>query len=188
MRAITIILLLAAGGPLLAQDISYNYIQGNYSRTEVDAGPEDVDGDGYGLYGSIEVGDMWHAFAKFSRADLDLNSDYDQVWIGGGLHTPLAPNMSLYLNLAYINVEASGAAGRLDNDGLGTALGLRVFVYPQVEVSGAISYADLGDAGDSTAIEGEAWYYLTRQFAMGLGLSYGDDANHYGIGLRYLFQ
>ena len=188
MRAITCILLLAAGGPLLAQELNYNYIQGIYSRTEVDAGPEDVDGDGYGLYGSIEVGDMWHAFANFTRADLDRGSDYDQVWIGGGLHTTLAPNMSLYLNLAYINVDASGAAGSLDDDGLGTALGLRVFVLPQVEVSGAISYADLGDAGDSTSIEGEAWYYLTREFALGGGIGFGDDVTRYGIGARYFFQ
>lgn len=188
MRTYATVLLLALSSPLLAQELNYNYIQATWNQTDVDAGPEDVDGDGYGLYGSVEIADMWHIFANFTRADLDLGSDYDQVWIGGGLHTPIAPRMSLYLNLAYINVDASGFAGGLDDDGLGTALGVRWFVWPQVEVSGAISYADIGDAGEFTGLEGEAWYYLNRQFALGGGFAFNDDVMRYGIGGRYFFQ
>jgi hypothetical protein len=187
MRAIVTVLLLALGGPLLAQELSYNYVQGEYTRTEVDVADK-VDGDGYGIYGSVEIGSMWHIFANFTRADLDRGSDYDQVGIGGGLHTALAPGMSLYLDLYYINVDASGQAARLDDDGLGTALGLRMFVFPQVEVSGAISYEDRGDAGDSASIEGEAWYYFTRNFAAGGGIAFGDDVMRYGIGARYYWD
>ncbi len=187
MRTCAIVLLLALSSPLLAQELSYNYIQATWNQTDVDAGPDDDDGDGYGLYGSIEVGDMWHTFANFTRADLD-RGDFDQVWIGGGLHTPIAPQMSLYFNLAYINVDASGNAASLDDDGLGTALGVRWFVLPQVEVSGAISYSDLGDAGDFVGIDAEAWYYLNRQFALGGGIGFNEDVTRYGIGGRYFFQ
>lgn len=188
MRVITTILLLAISGPLLAQGISYNYVQGNYARTELDAGPEDVDGDGFGLYGSVEVGDMWHAFANFTQSELDFDVEYDQTWIGGGLHTPLAPTVDLYLNLAYVNVEADGVAGSFDDDGLGTALGVRMMLLPNVELAGAISYTDLGDSGSDTAIEADGWYYLTRNFALGGGVALGDDVTRYGIGARYYWD
>lgn len=188
MRAITTILLLTISGPLLAQGISYNYVQGSYARTELDAGPQDVDGDGFGLYGSVEVGDMWHAFANFTTSDLDFDVEYDQTWIGGGLHTPLAPSVDLYLNLAYVNVEADGVAGGFDDDGLGTALGLRMLVLPNVELAGAISYTDLGDSGSDTALEADGWYYLTRNFALGAGVGFSDDVTRYGIGARYYWD
>ena len=188
MRLFATILLLVLGGQLAAQELNYNYIQGSYGRTDLDAGDYDVDGDGFGLYGSIEVGDIWHVFANFTSSSLDRNVDYDQVWIGGGLHTTLAPNASLYLNLAYINVDASSVAGPLDGDGLGTALGVRFMLMPQVEVGGAISYTDLGSAGSSTGIDGEGWYYFTRNFAAGVGLGFADDVIRYGIGARYYFR
>lgn len=188
MRLIATMLLLVISGPLFAQSLSYNYIQGSWSQTEPDAGDVDVDGDGFGLYGSVEVGTMWHVFANFTRSSLDHDVDYDQTWIGGGLHTALAPNLDLYLNLAYVNVEADGVAGRLDDDGLGTALGVRMMLFPEVEVAGSISYSDLGDAGSSTGIDGEAWYYFTRNFAAGGGVGFSDDVIRYGIGARYYWD
>lgn len=188
MRVITTILLLAISGPLFAQSLSYNYVQGSYLRTELDDGPLDIDGDGFGLKGSVAVGDMWHVFANFTRSDLDFDVSYDQTWIGGGLHTPLAPALDLYLNLAYVNVEADGVAGDFDDDGLGTALGVRMLVLPNVEVAGAISYVDLEDSGSETAIEADGWYYLTRNFALGGGIALGDDVNRYGIGVRYFWN
>lgn len=188
MRLLATTLLLAFSAPLLAQDLSYNYVQGSYSRTELDDGPLDVDGDGFGLYGSLEVGDMWHVFANFTRSELDFDVDYDQTWIGGGLHTPLAPALDLYLNLAYVNVEADGVAGSFDDDGLGTALGLRMMVLPTVEISGAISYTDLDDSGSDTGIEADGWYYFNRNFAVGLGIGFADDVTRYGIGLRYYWD
>ena len=188
MRLIAMLLLLACSSPLLAQSLSYNYIQGSWARTELDAGPADVDGDGWGLLGSVEVGTMWHVFANFTQSSLDQNVDYDQTWIGGGLHTPLAPTMDLYLNLAYVNVEADGIADGLDDDGLGTALGLRMMLRPQIEVAGSISYADLGDAGESTGIDGEAWYYFNRNLAVGGGVGVADDLIRYGIAVRYYWD
>jgi hypothetical protein len=61
-------------------------------------------------------------------------------------------------------------------------------MWPQVEVSGAISYSDLGDAGDFVGIDGEAWYYLNSQFALGGGIGFNEDVTRYGIGARYFFQ
>jgi hypothetical protein len=187
MRLIATLLLLAISGPLLAQSLSYNYIEGSWSITELDVGDSDVDGDGFGLYGSVEVGTMWHVFANFTRSSLDDNVDYDQTWIGGGLHTPLAPNMDLYFNLAYVNVEADGLGGALDDDGLGTALGVRMMLRPQIEVSGALSYSELGD-NSTTGIEGKAWYYFTRNLAVGGGVGFEDDLIRYGIGVRYYWD
>ncbi|HEX5788831.1 MAG TPA: outer membrane beta-barrel protein [Woeseiaceae bacterium] len=188
MRALATILVLAATGPALAQDLSYNYLELTYSWTEIDAGFADVDGDGFGFKGSLEVGDMWHIFAGIGQADLDQGVDYDQIVIGGGLHTPIAPNMSLYLDLAYINVDAAGPGGSFDDDGLGTELGLRMWAMPQLEVRGALSYTDLGDSDAQTGIEGAAWYEFSRNFAAGFGIGFTDDTSEYGLGLRYYFE
>lgn len=188
MRLIATLLLLAGSSPLFAQSLSYNYIEGSWTRTELDAGADDVDGDGFGLYGSVEVGTMWHVFANLTKASLDLDVDYDETWIGGGLHTPLAPDLDLYLNLAYVNIEADGVAGAFDDDGLGTALGVRMLLLPQVEVAGSIGYSDFGDAGSSTGIDGEAWYYFTRNIAVGGGIGFSDDVIRYGIAARYYWD
>lgn len=187
MRVLATILALAASSPVIAQDISYNYLELTYSRTEIDAGFADVDGDGFGFRGSIEVGNMWHVFAGIGQADLDQGVDYDQIVIGGGLHTALAQNMSLFLDLAYINLDAAGPGGSFDEDGLGTALGLRMQLRPQLEVSGAISYTDLDDSDSETGIGGAAWYEFNRMFAVGAEVGFADDTTEYGLGVRYYF-
>jgi hypothetical protein len=187
MRLIATLLLLAISGPLLAQGFSYNYIEGSWFQTELDVGDTDVDGDGFGLYGSVEVGTMWHVFANFTSSSLSRDVDFDQTWIGGGLHTPLAPNMDLYFNLAYVNVESNGLGSAFDNDGLGTALGVRMMLRPQIEVSGALSYSELGD-NSTTGIEGKAWYIFTRNLAVGGGVGFEDDLIRYGVAVRYYWD
>ena len=72
MRTWATVLLLALSSPLLAQELNYNYIQATWNQTDVDAGPEDDDGDGYGLYGSIEVAGVADIGVADRARDLDL--------------------------------------------------------------------------------------------------------------------
>jgi hypothetical protein len=187
MRALATVLLLAASGPLFAQDdISYNYIQGSWAHTEIDNDLVDVDGDGFGIAGSLEVAPNWHIFASYGSYDLDFNVDQDVTTVGGGYHTPLAPGMDLVLNLAYINVDSGGPGYSLDDDGLGMSLGLRMKLAPRWEVEGALEYVSLDD--DETSISGAAWYELTRNFSVGVAAGVGDNTYDYGIGGRVYFE
>ena len=174
--------------PALADGPSYNYIQGSYERVEIDAVGGDVDGNGFGIAGSFEITDLWHAFASYGTAEFDFSVDFDQLTIGGGIHSPLNENVDLVFNLAYIQLDASAFGFSADDDGFGASLGLRGNVAERVELEGFIDYVDLDSSGDDTSFRGAAWYAFTDAFSAGLQLGFGDDATSFGIGGRFFFD
>ena len=58
-----------------ADGFDYNYVEAGYVSTEVDAGLVDVDGDGFGLRGSMALKDNVHIFAALDDQDLDLGME-----------------------------------------------------------------------------------------------------------------
>lgn len=189
MQRITgIALLCAFTAPALADGLSYNFVEGFYERVEIDSGITDVDGDGFAIGGSFEIGDMWQVIGSYSTADLDFGLDYDQLMLGGGFHAPVTDNVDLVANFMYVRIDVGGTGGDTDDDGLGMSVGLRGFAAPRLELGGFVDYVDLDDAGDDTSIRGQAWYYLTPDFALGLDISSGDDITTWGLGGRYYFD
>ncbi len=188
MRVTIIAALAFVAGPALAQDINYNYIEGYYQRLDVDDSAGDIDGDGFGIAGSLEVGDSFHIFSSFGRANLDFDIDLDEVVIGGGYHTPVAPGMDLVINLSYINVDAEAFGLSGDDDGFGASLGLRSMWGEKLELAGFVDYIDLDESGDDTSFRGEAWYSLTRTIALGAQVGLGDDVTSWGLGARVYFD
>lgn len=188
LRITGIALLCALAAPALAESPSYNFIEGAYQRTDIDAGFADVDGDGFGIGGSFEIGDMWQLVGSYATADLDFGIDFDQLMLGGGFHAPITDTVDLVANLMYVRVDVSGAGGDADDDGLGMSVGVRSFVVDRLELAGFIEYVDLDDSGDDTSVRGQAWYSLTPASALGFSIASGDDITTYGIGGRYYFD
>lgn len=188
LRITGIALFCALAAPALAEGPSYNYVEGAYQRVDIDLGPADVDGDGFRIGGSFEIGEMWQVVANYGMADLDFDVDFDQLSLGGGFHAPVTDNVDFVANFVYVRVEASAGGFDADDDGLGMSIGLRGFAADRLELAGFIDYVDLDDSGDDTSIRGQAWYSFTREFALGFDLSSGDDVTTYGIGARYYFD
>lgn len=183
---VTSLLLLAF--PAFAGDISYNYVQIGYQKIDIDDPGIgfDVDGDGFGVAGSFEIGESWFIGAGYSQADFDFGIDLDELAVGVGWHTVMSNNSDFYALLQYVRAEASASGfPSVDEDGIGAQIGVRGMVTDNVEIGGSIGYVDLGDAGDGTSFGANVQYYFTESFAVGLLLGFDEDATSYGAGVRF---
>ena len=188
MRSILCGLLLAVSSTAFADDLNYNFLTLGYDRVDLDDDLGfDVDGDSWNIGGSFEVGESWFLFAGYGMGDFDFGIDLDQWSAGGGYHLPMADNVDFVATLSYQRADISAGSLSLDDDGFGASVGIRAMVSERVELNGAVNYVDFGDFGDNTSLSGSAWLNLTEQFALGLGVSFGDDATAYGLGGRLYF-
>ena len=185
LRSLGLISLLALAAPAMADDLSYNFLEFGYAQIDVD--DLNVDGDGFAIGGSFEVGDQMFVSAGYGAADLDFGIDLDELFVGLGFHTPVGDNVDFVGTISYVSVEASAGGFSADDDGFGASVGLRAMVSDVVELAGGINYVDLSDSGDDTSFGGSAWYYFTDTFALGLQADFGDDISSYGIGARLFF-
>jgi len=195
IRKLSALTLLALAAPAMAGDLSYTYVQGGYQRIDID---DDfigsIDGDGFGLGFSFEVGENFFIAGSYGTAELDtdaffgLTVDYDQTDIGLGYHGAVSDKTDFYGILSWVKAEASisGFASE-DDDGYGLTVGLRSMVTDKVELEGHIGYVDLGDSGDGTAVGVGALYAFTPNFAAGATVDFDEDVTTYGIGARVYF-
>jgi len=187
LRSIGVISLLILATPALADGPNYNYIQGSYQHVDLDDGFFDVDGDGFGISGSVALGDNWQLIGGYNSTDFDFGVDLDELLIGGGFHTSLTPNMDFVANLAYVRLDASVLGQSFDDDGIGVSIGLRAMASEKLELAGFVEYIELSDSGNDTSLRGEAWYNFTQNFAVGVNMGAADDVVRYGIGARVYF-
>ena len=173
--------------PAMAEDgISYDYIEAAYIDTEIDDGL-DVDGDGVGFAGSAALGDTLFLHAAYGTQEFDAGVDLDQWTVGIGAHTSLTDNLDIVGRVGYVNAELDTAFGDADDDGYLVGLGLRTRLSDLIELEGGVSYVDLDEAGDETSFDVDGRFYLTNNFALGAGVSLGDDITTYRVGVRLEF-
>ena len=186
--------LIVFAAPALAGDLNYNFVQLGYQKVDLDDDFFDssIDGDGYGISGSFEVGESWFITAGYSKLEFDtdfgFNVDLDQLGIGVGWHTDMSENADFFATLSYVQAEASASGFESeDEDGFGMTVGIRGMLGEKVELEGSIGYVDLGDAGDGTSFGVSGLYNFTETFALGLFVETDDDVTGYGIGARFYF-
>jgi hypothetical protein len=178
--------------PAFAGDISYNYIELGYQKIDFDeelSPGVSIDGDGFGVAGSFEVGESWFVGVGYSQADFDLgidSIDFDEIAAGIGWHTTMSNNSDFYALLQYVRAEASlSGFPSVDEDGIGFEIGVRGMVTDNIEIGGSIGYVDLGDAGDGTTFGANVLYNFTDNFAAGVFLDFDEDTTGYGAGVRF---
>lgn len=167
-----------------AQSPSYSYLDLAYVETDIDGIGSNA--DGFALRGSFELTDSVFMFAGYLDQSV-RNIDFETYNVGFGYAWSFAPNMDLYGKLAYVKAEADGFGFNADDDGYGIGVGIRSFVTDQLELEGAINYVDLSDSGDDTSFGIAGRWYFMPQFAVGLEAEFGDDADSYGVGVRWNF-
>ena len=186
-RIIAVLAALLLTAPALAQEISYNFVQLGYQNVEIDVGPGDVDGDGFTLSGSFEIGEQFHVFGGYGSADFGSGVDLNELLLGVGFNTEVANNTDFVASLAFVEAEVdAGGFGSVDDNGYQASIGLRSMVAPQFELAGSINYVDFGDS-DDTSLDAAGWYYFNDNVAGGVGVSFGDDITSYGLAVRVFF-
>jgi hypothetical protein len=192
MRKYVLALLAAtlAFAPMLAraEGPSYSFLEAGYVVTDIDDVDEEF--DGFLIRGSFEFVENWFLYARYldqSAEVFDIDFDATQAALGVGYAFPLTEAMDLYGKLGYTEVELGAFDAELDDDGYEVSVGLRGSLMEQLELEGALNYVDLSDSGDDTSFGLAARWYFMPQFALGIEGEFGDDANSYGVGVRWEF-
>lgn len=187
LPALVVSLAMFVAAPAIADGPSYNFVQASYQSVNLDLGSGfDVDGDGFGLAGSFEVGESVFIIASYATTGFDFSVDLNQLQVGLGYHAGLTDNTDFFATLAYVDAEVEAPGASVDDSGFGASIGVRSNVSELVELFGEISYVDFGD-GNETAVAGGIWFNFTEIFAAGLSASAGDDVTSYGVGARVYF-
>lgn len=187
-RTTAALLALTLAAPAMADRLSYNYLQLGYQRIDIDVSGISVDGDGFGVGGSFEVGENVFIFAGLATADFDFGVDFNTVDAGIGYRVDVSPNADFFATLGYARAEVDVSGfGSADDSGIGASIGMRGMVSDKVELFGSLSYVDFGDGGDGTSVGGGFWYNINNQFAVGVNGDFEDDVSAYGIAGRFYF-
>ena len=119
-----------------ADNLSYNYAEGNYVKTDADGG----DGDGWGVKGSYSVLPKMHVFGEFNQQEADATgNDVDQWRLGVGFNTEIAPSTDFVARAAYNKYDAKHG---LDFNGYSAEAGLRTAFGQHAEVYAMAGYED----------------------------------------------
>lgn len=177
--------------PAFADDISYSFLELGYQQIDLDdvfVPGVDVDGDGYSLAGSFEIGESAFIAGGYSQADFDFGVKLDTLSLGLGYHAGISDNVDVYGLLSAVRLEASASGiGNQDEDGYSAEIGLRGMIGDRFELSGSLGYVDLGDGADTTEVGAGLQYYVTESFSLGLAVNVDEDVTAYGAGIRIYF-
>lgn len=186
---LAVLLTIFLAAPAMADRPSYNFVHAGYQTVNLDlGGGADFDGDGFALGGSFEIGENMFGFANYTDTGFDFSVDQTQIFAGLGWRSGLSDNTDFYAFAGYLefDVDAPGL-GSFDESGFGVGIGVRSNVTDLIELTGEISYADLGSNSENTTVSGGIWFNITDSFALGLGAATDDDVTSFGGSVRLYF-
>lgn len=177
-------LALAAAFPLSLQakdtELSYTYVEADYLNFENST-------DGWGLRGSVDIGDTGlYGLGSYSQVKVDATPDDVDIKsneLGVGYHHAISDKADLIGELAYQNADV----GSLNVDGLRSSVGVRGALAERFEGFVKANYYDVSDYdGDVTGtVGGQFKFNKTWGATAEAELGNGDQA--YLIGVRASF-
>jgi len=181
----TIALVMALGfAPGIASaKMNYSFIEGAYVDTEIDVGPADVDGDGFGIAGSWGFAEQFHAFGSYTMQDFDFGIDLDLLRLGAGFNIELSPMFDFVATAAYVDASIDGGG---DENGYELGAGVRSQLGEKFQLDGGVAFTDYGSS-DDTSLRIDARFFITESLALGGGAEFGDDVTTWKVGVRWEF-
>lgn len=174
---------LAPAAHAATDQLGYTYLDAGYVSLDYD----NADGDGWGMAASLAMTDRLHVYGAYENGEIEPdgffggNLDYTSYAAGLGLNLPVAPLVDVVGRVGYVYAEVED----FDDSGVGLFAGLRGRVATQFELEGGVDYVDLDDAGDDTAFSLAGRWYFADEFALGAGVTQGDDATTWSLRLRW---
>lgn len=197
MKNILMGLCLTVPAAVMAGDFSYDYVAAGYANVQGDG---DLEADFYGL--QLAWSPVQAIYTRFGAAygeveDSPLEENDLSATLGG--YVSLTDNVDIYVGgtAAWSEVQDVPLRGDVDGYGLGAEVGIRAWLFPQLELDLRGAYLDLfegdfDDAGVDTDDFTAAFavrVYPMQQFSIGGGYGYAFDAetDTYTVDLRYDF-
>jgi hypothetical protein len=186
---------LGFSAPTFAEEgFSYSFLDLGYLSTALD--DSDVEGDGFGISGSVELNDRVHLIASYGNQDFDFDRIFGQDFtlkgksyeFGAGINSALSPRLDIEAHLSYLRAEVDTPfGGNVDDNGVGVGLDLRGRLGDRWELQGGATYADFDDGGDSKSLHFGARFFITPQFAVTGDISGNEDGSTLFLGGRFNF-
>ena len=197
MKRTLFALALAAALPMSAQasELSYSYIEGDYAWMNIDDEDLDFDPSGFGIKGSVAVGEAWYLFGGYLQGDDsqdDIDLDTAQTNVGIGWRHAISDKADFNGELSYVhqNVDVDfggGVSGDADGDGYRLSAGIRGEMAENFEGYAKANWTDGSDFdGDFSGTIG-AQVKFGGMWGITGEAEFGNDANIYMLGLRASF-
>lgn len=172
-----------------AEGLSYNYVEGGYTATNLDGLP---DSDGWGLNGSFAIAPNFHVFGGYNQQDFDdVNYGYDEWRLGVGYNHEISQNVDLVTRVAYENLQGDDFnLGGLrtpgaDLDGYSAEVGVRGNLTRQLEGYAMAGYQDGSDYdGDFYGRLG-AQVKFTPNWGLSGNVKFAENDTQWFVGPRF---
>ncbi|MCR6625522.1 diffusible signal factor-reguated Ax21 faimly protein [Pseudoxanthomonas japonensis] len=90
-----------------AEGVSYNYVEGGYTASNLSNGIPDA--DGWGVKGSVAIAPNFHVFGDYASQEFDnTNFDVDNWRVGLGYNHEISQRVDLLTRVAYERYELPG--------------------------------------------------------------------------------
>lgn len=181
--------LTASAAASAAEGVSYNYVEGGYSATNLKDSP---DSDGWGLNGSVAIAPNFHVFAGYNNQDFkDFDYGYDQWRLGVGYNHEISQKVDLVTRVAYEKFKTDSAT--IDDirfqgeslNGYSAEVGVRAALIPHLEGYAMAGYED-GKHYDS-AFYGRlgAQAKFNQNWGLSADVKFADNDTQWFVGPRF---
>ena len=190
LLALSLLTALAASATAsAAEGLSYNYVEGGYTATNLKDAP---DSDGWGLNGSVAIAPNFHIFGSYNNQDLkDIDTGYDQWRLGVGYNHEISQKVDLVTRVAYEKFKTdSFTVGDVrfpgdSLDGYSAEVGVRAAIVPHLEGYALAGYEDGKDYdGDFYGRLG-AQAKFNQNWGISADVKFADNDTQWFVGPRY---
>jgi Ax21 family sulfation-dependent quorum factor len=172
-----------------AEGLSYNYVEGGYTATNLKDAP---DSDGWGLNGSVAIAPNFHVFGSYNNQDLkDIDTGYDQWRLGVGYNHEISQKVDLVTRVAYEKFKTDSftvGAVRFPGDsvdGYSAEVGVRASIVPHLEGYALAGYEDGKDYdGDFYGRLG-AQAKFNQNWGLSADVKFADNDTQWFVGPRF---
>ncbi len=173
---------------VLADQPSFTYIEGGYSRMDTDGFDEDA--NGYILRGSADITDIIYLNSSYSNMNLETNANSDVdlkiKTIGLGLKFPIGDRTAIFTEANYLDAKTSSRTYSDTEDGYELSVGLRSMVSDSTELYGKLTNTKF-DSNFSSMTVG-AKQYFTDNIGVFAEYTRNDfDTQNVNVGVSYKF-
>lgn len=167
----------------------YTGVEVGYVDVEINAGPVDLNGDGYRFAGSLELNDRFFLLGEFEDQSFDFGIDGSAYELGGGYHHSFSSTLDFVGTVSYReqDMNVAGLGFGFDNDGLALGGGVRARLTDSFEVGASLQWVDWDQGGSDTGVELLGRYFFTDRFAFTLETGLDDDIDTLSFGFRAEF-
>lgn len=178
----------------MSKDISFDYVQIDFTVTTVDLGDslDEIEGNGFGFGLSLDMNQ--HSAFTLSvisttyQSFQDINVDTSKMTnIGATAHTLIAPATEVLTNLSVVIAEitANDGINDISDEDYGSvfSVGLRHLLTDRIEFE--LGGANLHVFGVETfSYNIDARYFFRNQFSFGMGYVSSENADSFQLNIR----